>query len=319
MMEDRSAVFSAIAGKIKKARSVALFCHVRPDGDTLGGALAVKNCFPDKTADVYCDDDIPPKFSFLTGYGEIKRLIGAEYELYIAIDCSDIKRLGANGRFFFGKKETINIDHHITNERFASINLVGKEGSVCELLYKLFQSEKIAIQKPAAECIYCGLSSDTGNFSHSNTTKGTFLAAAHLTEIIGDISCINRHIFKSMSEGRLRLLVRVLGGLKSFSAGRIVVLTITKQDLLACGCQPYETEGLVDYAVNIETAEVGVTILEGDNNAYKVSFRSNGADVSKIAGEFGGGGHVRASGCVAVGEYSEVLRKIIKNTEFYLA
>lgn len=310
-----------IKSLIDNAKKIALICHIRPDGDTIGSTLALCNYLRinNKTCDVFCDDILPDKYNFLKGYDGIKNSeIGEDYDLLICLDCSDTKRTGKYSNFIVRHKNTINIDHHISNEKFATLNYVTEISSTCELIFQILKSYDALPDKDTYMCIYCGLSSDTGNFSHSNTTYTTFETAAELSKVIGDISIINRKIFKEKPINMVRLLNQVLSSLEMYADDKIAILTVYLKDLAKYNCLPHDTEGFVDYAINISGVEVGAILMQSENNSYKISLRSKQADVCKIASEFGGGGHKFASGCMLYGERDEVVKKLVKNAEFYL-
>lgn len=309
-----------IRDKIKNAKQIALICHIRPDGDTLGSALALYNYVVNfKKCTVFCDDTLPQKYGFLKGFEKISRGdISNEYDLIVCIDCSDLNRTGKYNFFIKNHNNVINIDHHISNEKYGNINYVIDASSTCEIIFYLLKHFDIKADKDIYTCIYCGLSSDTGNFSHSNTTYKTFEIAAELAKTIGDISYISQIIFKDMPLNKLMLLTEVLKNIKIYIDGKMAVLTVSYKDVEKYQCDIHDTEGFVDYAVNISGVEIGAILLESENNCYKISLRSKNANVCKIAAQFGGGGHIHAAGCMLCGDYQDVINKLIKNAEFYI-
>jgi phosphoesterase RecJ-like protein len=309
-----------ISGLIKQAGSLALICHIRPDGDTLGAALALYNYIaPQKKCAVYCDDALPRKYDFLKGFDKITSAdIDLSCDLVICLDCSDLKRTGKYAAALIGRQNVVNIDHHISNEKYAEINYVADASSTCEIVFTLLKTLGAKPDKDIYACIYCGLSSDTGNFSHSNTTSAAFSIAAELSGAIGDISFINYKIFKEIPLNKLQLLAVVLKDVKIFADGKIALLTVKSEDVTRYGCDVHDTEGFVDYAINIQDVEIGAILLESEKNCYKVSLRSKTANVCRIAAQFGGGGHIHAAGCMICGQYDEVVDKLVKNAEFYL-
>ena len=116
---------SELSIKLKTEKSVALFCHVRPDGDTLGSALAFSLCLNNLgiKAEVFCDDPVPSRFLFLNSANTVKSQLDGEYGAFLAIDCADITRLGSFAEAFMAHKNTYSIDHHISNTRYAKVNL----------------------------------------------------------------------------------------------------------------------------------------------------------------------------------------------------
>jgi phosphoesterase RecJ-like protein len=315
------AIIQKIKNKIDQAKDIAIICHIRPDGDTVGAGLALSNYIKSlgKKCVVYCDDVMPAKYAFLKGFEAISAGEASEkHDLVICVDCSDLKRTGNYENFVSKHKNTINIDHHISNENFALINYVEDISSTCEIIYKILKAFKAPPDRDTYICIYCGLSSDTGNFSHSNTTYKSFETAASLAKVIGNIDFINQKIYKEIPLCRLRLLAETLKSLQLFADGKIAVLTVYMSDLEKTNCEAYETEGFVDYAINIDGVDIGAILLESKNRTFKISLRSKKADVCKIAAEFGGGGHIHASGCMLFGERDEVVNKLVKTAEFYL-
>jgi phosphoesterase RecJ-like protein len=312
-------IFGAIGEKIDEAKSIAILCHIRPDGDTLGSALSLKNAVQKgRKCDVYCDDGIPGKFDFLKGFQEIKSGEMGRYDLMICVDCSDLNRLGRYSSVVKYHNNTINIDHHISNEKFAHINCVMDMSSTCEIIFNLIKFLGIEPDAEVYKCLYCGLSTDTGNFSHSNTTHATFEVAAELVKHIGDVSLITQRLYKDISKSRLLLLGHVLSNIKFYIGDKMAILTVFLNDLERFGCTGHDTEGFVDYAINIIGVEVGAILLECERGGYKVSLRSKRADVCKIASQFGGGGHIHASGCMLFGDYEEAVDKLVRNAEFYI-
>ncbi|MDD4003316.1 MAG: DHH family phosphoesterase, partial [Clostridia bacterium] len=257
-----------IRDKIKYAKQIALICHIRPDGDTLGSALALYNHIVNfKNCTVFCDDTLPQKYDFLKGYDKISSGdINNEYDLIICIDCSDLNRTGKYNFFIKNHNNVINIDHHISNEKFGNINYVIEASSTCEIIYFLLKHFDIKADKYIYTCIYCGLASDTGNFSHSNTTYVTFEIAAELAKTIGDISFINQKIFKETPLNKLMLLAEILRNIKLYIDGKMAVLSVSNIDVNKYQCDIHDTEGFVDYAINIQGVEIGAILLESEKN-----------------------------------------------------
>ncbi|NLK17621.1 MAG: bifunctional oligoribonuclease/PAP phosphatase NrnA [Clostridiales bacterium] len=311
-------IFGMIGEKINEAKSIAILCHIRPDGDTLGSALALKNALKHKECFVYCDDAISQKFDFLKGFYDIRGGEIGSHDLIICVDCSDLGRLGSYSSAVKYHENTVNIDHHISNEEFAHINCVLGLSSTCEIIFNLIKFMGIEPDADVYKCIFCGLSTDTGNFSHSNTTHTAFAVASELVRLIGDISFITQRLYKDIPKSKLLLLGHALSNIKFYIGDKMAILTILLEDLERFGCASNDTEGFVDYAINIVSVEVGAILLECEKGRFKVSLRSKSADVCKIAAQFGGGGHTHASGCMLFGDYEEVVDKLVRNAEFYI-
>ena len=219
---------------------------------------------------------------------------------------------------FYAHNNTVNIDHHISNEHFAKINCVINTASCCEIILSMLRRWGAELTRDMAICLYSGLSSDTGNFAHSNTSPETFEAAAVLARVVGDVNRITARLFKEITADKVRLMATAFSSMTIHCGGKLSVFFITYDALQKSGSPAHETEGVVDYAVNIDGVEVGVIMLESERGKFKVSLRSKHADVSKIAAEFGGGGHMHASGCMLFGSPDEVLSKLVKTVAFYV-
>ena len=95
-----------------------------------------------------------------------------------------------------------------------------------------------------------------------------------------------------------------------FHNDKFAIITIKKDLLISCGADPSETEGFIDFIMGIDSVEIGASIMEIDNNKYKISLRGKSANVNNVASAFGGGGHILASGCQIHGEYEEVVDRL---------
>ncbi len=301
-----------LSAKIKGERSVALFCHIRPDGDALGAALAFKLAlkYLGIKADVFCEDPVPPRFLFLKETATVKKSIDGDYTAFIAIDCADITRLGEFAEKFLAHKNTYIIDHHISNTRFAKTNFVRETSSNCENVLDLINELQVPIDEQTANLLAMGIMTDTGNFRHKNVTPKTLYSAGLMVEKGADLNTIYYHMFQAQTKQRAKLFGRVMDKIRYFFDGRFALATVRLEDFSACEAEQNETEGFIDFVMGVIGVEVGACVMETQKNKFKVSFRSKGTDVNAVAGTFGGGGHTLASGCQIQGEYEEVVDKI---------
>ncbi len=311
---------SELSSKLKQEKSVALFCHIRPDGDTLGSALALSCALKNLgiRAQVFCDDVVPSRFFFLDEVKEVKREIDGEYSAFVAIDCADTTRLGNLYDAFSRHKNTYLIDHHVSNTRYAKINYVFDNSSNCENILALIEELGVDINKEIATLLVMGIMTDTGNFRHKNVSANTMFSAGKMVEKGADLNTVYYHMFTKQSKERAKLFGQTMSKIRYFLDDRFAVATIRLTDIEESKARPEDTEGFVDFVMGIDTVEVGACIMELALNKFKISFRSKGADVNAVAGTFGGGGHVLASGCQINGEYEEVIDKITFAVSRYL-
>lgn len=303
---------SELSTKIKGELSTALFCHVRPDGDTLGAALAFKLALKSLgiKAEVFCDDPVPSRFLFLNEVSTVKRTLEGEFSAFIAIDCADITRLGCFSEQFSAHKNTYVIDHHISNGRYGKVNYVVDKASNCENILSIIKEMSVEITSDIANLLAMGIMTDTGNFRHKNVTAETLYSAGSLVEKGADLNKIYYYMFSAQTPERVKLFARVMSKIKYFFDGRFAVATVRLEDFADCGAEQSETEGFIDFIMGVIGVEVGACVMETQNNKFKISFRSKTADVNAVAGTFGGGGHTLASGCQINGVYEEIIDKI---------
>lgn len=308
-----SSTATEIINAIKAASTVMVCGHIRPDGDCIGSAMAMRRICEKlgKKADAVCDAEKPSAFAFLPEYSEFCAPRFDNYDLFIAVDCATEKRLGVYGQYLRNAKKSVHIDHHPVEQMFADVNCVRVEASsVCEVVYSLF-AESGLLDAQSATMLYTGLSTDTGHFMHSNTTPEVFKIASELTAYGVDIGAVNRGIYKTKSFNRIRLTARALDGIELFENGKIAFMTIMRSDMTECGCGMDDTEGLIDYASSIAGVEISICVCEQEGGTFRTSLRSVAADVSKVASLFGGGGHKLASGCILGGGREQVKDRLV--------
>lgn len=301
-----------LGAKLKEEKSVAIFCHIRPDGDTLGSALAFKLALNSLgiVAEVFCDDPVPSRFFFLNEAKEVKNAFGGSYTALLAIDCADSTRLGSFEKIFLEHKNTYSIDHHVSNTRYAKTNYVFDAASNCENVLSLIELLGVEISEQIANLLATGIMTDTGNFRHKNVTPSTLYSAGKMVEKGADLNQIYFNMFSAQSKARAKLFGITMSQIRYFYDGRVALATVRLKDFKEANAEQSETEGFIDFIMGIIGVEVGVCVMETQPNKYKISLRSKSADVNAVASRFGGGGHTLASGCQIFGDYEEVVDKI---------
>ncbi|MBO5480466.1 MAG: bifunctional oligoribonuclease/PAP phosphatase NrnA [Clostridia bacterium] len=314
-----------IAGRIRHAKSVAIFTHMRPDGDALGSALAIGRAldFLQVQNEVCVETELPSNLAFLQGIDKVKKAPSKPYDMLVCVDCSDVQRLGALSDEFLSATrkniETVNIDHHVSNTRFAKMNFVRTCSANCMNVFALITYMGTPLDKITAEYLLTGLLTDSGNFSHDDVTEETFTLAARLTKAGADIRTLQYELFKKQPRARAELHAMAMSGMRYAHNNRFAFAVVTRVMLAKCGADANLTEGFVDFPLSIDGVEVAATLLEVKFRQYKVSLRSKQyADVNKIAGVYGGGGHVRAAGCMLFGDLEDVIDKLTFTVSQYL-
>lgn len=317
----------AAARYIREHDRFLVVSHLQPDGDAASSTCAVgwllEQCGKDFI--MVNEDAIPSKFDYLYGFKQItsvKEQRPAErYRHIICIDCADFKRVGVVAECFEEGCELLNIDHHPTNDRYGTVNLIKDDAAATvELLYDLVTLMNIPWTKEAAECIYTGLLTDTGGFRYSSTSPKVMNIAAELLTHGVQGAELAEHLLETISYPHIQLLKRALASLEFSEDRRIAWMQVSNDDLQATGAGSDDMEGLVNYPRNIEGVAVGILFKQAEGEDIKISLRSGGeADVSRIAQEFGGGGHIRAAGATLQGTMNDVVDRVIESVKAALS
>ncbi|OQA15846.1 MAG: Bifunctional oligoribonuclease and PAP phosphatase NrnA [Firmicutes bacterium ADurb.Bin356] len=300
-----------------------LIAHTSPDGDTIGSSLAmfyILTCMG-KRVQVVCEHIVPYLYSFLPYAEAFNTPDTAEksYKNAIAIDCADKNRMGKAVGIYNASMLTGSIDHHKTNTAYGDYVLHDENASATgELVFHLWQHLGVAVEKSKtaldiACSLFTAISTDTGNFSYCNATPGSFRAAAALVEYGIDIAEINRLVYRTLPIGKTRLIGYVLSSMRLYNDARIGAAILLWEDFLRFGAIPEDVEGIIDYIRDVDSIEIAMILRQTQKGDFKVSMRSKRyADVSAIAGRFGGGGHLRAAGCTMQGQPEAILEQLLQ-------
>ncbi|MEG1646852.1 MAG: DHH family phosphoesterase [Clostridia bacterium] len=309
---------NSIVEKITNAKTIAIVCHNNPDGDTLGGGLALYKSLINlnKEAFVFCENGPSSKMSFMPLLDVINIKSLSEYDLSISVDCADFKTIGLPVEEFLKGKTKINIDHHKTNTRYADINFIKGSAANCENVFELLEQlneECECIDDTIAQLLYIGLITDSGNFSFSSVNSSTMSIASKLLKYNFNASKLSYILTKSKSKQSFDLHTKVLAKTRFFDENKIAIITFFEQDFEQTNTTSAETEGCINEALNVNGVQIAVAITQLNEQNYKVSFRTKEQiDASIMAGIFGGGGHKNAAGCRVNGFYEDVIDKILK-------
>ncbi len=296
--------FAPIIEKINSANDIVLLVHENPDGDAIGSIISLYKALTKigkKVEGVVERYPVNCMFLINTIGKEIKTFedtdLNKQYDLCIVLDCGNLERLSLAKDLFINAKDTVCIDHHETNISFANANyIVPIAAATGELIFDLLNEMQIAIDTEIATALYSSIISDTGNFSHNNTTKKSFEIAGDLIEYGIDITKISYYMFNESSLNRIKFMGRLLSNIEVFLDGKLSIISVTQEDIDEFQIDKSELDGIVDYARYIKGVEVGILIKPKDG-VYRISMRSNGnVDLLDIATKFNGGGHKYAAG-----------------------
>ena len=305
------------AKTIEAAPSVALACHQRPDGDALGSMLALHHLLEVHGKPSVASWPEPfvvgDHYRFLPGLDRATR--PADYpahpQVMVTFDCGSLGRLGDLRSAAGAAEELVVIDHHASNERFGTINVVDADAAATAVLVRRLAARlDWSLDQEAALCLYTGLVTDTGRFQYANTTPEVFSLAQELASFDLPIARITRQLFEEHRFPYLRLLADCLARAELDPDLGFVASWVSADDLRNHGVEVDETEGLIDVLRGTKEAEVSC-VLKETPEGIKVSLRSvSDADVGAVASRFGGGGHRLAAGFMASGTIPALLEAV---------
>ncbi len=319
---NRTAPYSDIAAALRAHQSFMVMSHHRPDGDAYGCQLAMALCLRalGKDVTVWNEDGLLEKFRFLPG----SELIHApaddapkrDVDCLVAVDCSTFLRLGRPLRVLGDVKQTINLDHHLTNEGFGNIVHIADMPAAGQLLYELFVATDLPLTAAMADCLFVAISTDTGSFQYRGTSARTFEIVADLVRRGVDVARLSTACYDANPLRRTHLLRAMLNDLALSAEDRVATAALSIAESKRMGLQAGDTENIIDHLRAIDTVDVAGFFEEmrtgSDQPAVRVSLRSkrDEIDVSAICAQFGGGGHRLASGARVSGALAEVRQQV---------
>lgn len=299
---------------LAKARLVLMPMHQNVDADGLSSPLAVMLALRQQgvqAVPMISDGVFPANLAFLPGVDDVL-IYGQDdlpdYDILCLVDCADRKRLGT---FYTddpdrvnGTVPIVNIDHHVTNDRFGVVNIVEPgAASASEVVTDILAAWGTELTAEIAQCLLAGIYGDTLGLRTESTTSRTMRTAADLVDAGASTAPIVDALFRLKPKSSVCLWER---GLQKVAwTGSVIWTELTPQEFDACGAAPVEAEGMVNFLVGTEGSRVAA-ILYANDRGWRVSMRSmaSDVDVSAIAAQFGGGGHPRAAGCTIEGDES---------------
>ena len=281
---------------------VVIFGHKDADGDTLGSSLAFAEGLrrSGHRAWIVIPPPHPQLYSWVPGFADLLAEPPGDVRDGIALflDASNVERTEQEAAHLGERSAVVNIDHHESNTRFGSLNLVDAGvAAVGQMCLRIFDQLQWEITPTMATCLYAAVLTDTGGFRHANTDESVLRDAARLTALGADPGGIAGQIYNSRPLSTMRLQSISLSSMQVEAQGRIVWARVTRQMLHRAGAVMAESEGIIDSLNSISGISVAIVFKEVTANLVKISVRSrDDVDAAAICATFGGGGHKRAAG-----------------------
>ena len=306
-----------MAQRLMAADNILILCHKNPDGDTIGSGSALYFALKalDKNAALLCADAVPARYAFTNAH-----LFKGEFEprMVVAVDVASLQLFGErNGVPQYTRHVDLCIDHHAGNTGYADFTLLDSSAAAAaELLYRVIVEMGVDITSHIADCLYTGLSTDTGCFRFSSTTADTHRVAAKLIEAGCHLEELNTLLFDTKPRERMEAERIARNHLEYYLDGRCALIYLTRDEIEHSGVDPADLEDLTSLPISIEGVKVGLTLRQQPGGSYRISVRTaKGVDACAIARRLGGGGHTRAAGCELLGDLENAKNAILAEVE----
>jgi phosphoesterase RecJ-like protein len=306
-----------VAQVLQEAKSVVLACHLNPDGDTLGCALALQSVLEGlgKRVVTLSSDGVPEIYRFLPGSEKV--LTSTEqrgFDVAVVCDTGTPERIGKARDAVFSARIIVDIDHHVTEGAFGDIRIQQpKAAATAEIVYRLLKVMDAPISPGVATCLLTGIITDTGLYRYMNVSPATFRLSATLMEAGASPAQIAEEVFERRSFPSVRLLGRALEHIRQEEEGKLVWSYLSYEDFTELGATDEDTEGIITQLRAVRDSVVLALLREVKPGRVRVSVRSRDErfDMSKLAEKFGGGGHRMAAGFWVDGGIDEAKAKVI--------
>lgn len=321
-MKKKSKTLEQASELIQSADRPLLICHIAPDGDAIGSLTGLGRALQKMGLEpaMACSDPIPPRFNYIPGIETVVQDIRAVFDLFISLDCSDLRRLGRLSQVStFGSTPLLNIDHHMTNLNFGTVNLVDPHASsTAEVVLRLLEYMAVPLDAQMATCLLTGIVTDTRGFRTSNVTVQVMEAVLRLIRAGASLPYITHHGLNRRPTVAI-LLWRAAMALLQIE-DRVIWTSIPLAIRRATGYTGDGDAGLVSFLVSAEDADVAVVFVEREDGGIEVGLRAvPGFDVAQVALQLGGGGHALAAGCTLTGPLEDVQAQVLAALQADLA
>jgi len=305
-LEAQSETLQACIDAIAQAQTIVITSHAKPDGDAVGSCLALKRILEPSGKRVRLAGlaPLPSRYASFAEEGEIETAVDVlkqgQTDLLIALDAASIDRIPEEFRNIRESIRILNVDHHADNTLFGDINLIDHSASSTgEIVYRLAKAGNYALNRNIAIPLWVAIVTDTGRFTHENTTPRALHVAAELLTFGLPTEEIDRRIYRSLTPAELVLQKRVMKSLEFHANGQIAFAVLTRSDFAEAGCGPEENNELIEIPRSVAGVNIAVLFYEHDDHSgIKASMRSSAPyDVGAVCRGLGGGGHPRAAGC----------------------
>lgn len=301
---------------LKGPRSWIVASHLSPDGDTLGAAIAMKHLLRRFGATVLhvCPDLVPDRYAFLPGAEEVQTHLPENLSDWglVTCDAAELSRFGDWADAFAAMPLRVNVDHHVSNPGFGTLNVVLTDAAATgEVVYRLYEHFDLMPELEAAQAMYAAIVTDTGGFAYEATTAETHRIAGELIARGVSPGWMTQQLFEQVPLSELRIKSQALSEMQRSADGRIVWTVVTHAMMDEAGADESQLDGLAEQMRSLKGVDVAFYLRESARG-LKLSLRGKHSDVNRIASHFGGGGHRRAAGATVPGPLAMAAARVLE-------
>jgi bifunctional oligoribonuclease and PAP phosphatase NrnA len=306
---------AVVAAALRERQSFILTSHARPDGDAIGSQLALAFALDalGKSVRLINRDPVPGPYRAFPGANRIELSDRATVpaDAVVLLECSELSRPDVAGleQYFI-----INVDHHLGNEMYGSVNWFDASAAACgEMVADIIDALGVAWTREMAANLYLAIATDTGSFRYGAISPRTFEKSRRIAETGIDTAALSRLIFDSYSVGRVRIMGALIAAMELYHGDRVAILHVSDELLAANEATIDDTEGLVNLPLGAREVVAVALFKRQADGVYRVSLRSKGdIDVRAVAAKWSGGGHKNAAGCTVSGDYEELKKAFVE-------
>ncbi len=312
-MTNTSPTLEAASRLLRSSRRPLLICHIAPDGDAVGSLTGLGQALQGMGVRpvMACSDPLPAMLRFIPGAALVTQQVEGPFDLVVALDCSDMERLGSLTQVEgFAALPLLNIDHHVTNLQFGTVNLVDAgASSTAEVVLRLLEYVGAPLNADLATSLLAGIVSDTRGFRTSNVTVEVFEAALRLMRLGASLPAVAQQALDRRPSSALRLWGVALNQLHV--ENRLAWIAIPFAMRRAAGYLGNGDAGLVSFIISADDVDLAAVFVEREDGRVEVGLRAApGFDVAQVALRLGGGGHALAAGCLLPGPLAEAQARV---------
>ncbi len=320
LLTEQDALLDQVTELIEGAQTIAICAHTSPDGDAIGSALGlaevIGRTWPDKqVTNLLADPDVVPRtYQFLPGSDTFVHVdeYDVDPDLFICVDLSNPSRLNEGEKVLARASKVAVLDHHPSQERFWDAGVVRPEAAAAGVIVAEYASRLGCLTPTIAQNLLCAIVTDTGRFQYQNADPESFRVASMLVDAGASPAEVAVNVYQSDRLAYLHLCATVMGRITTFEQGKIAYSYVTDADFRATGVPIAECDGLVDLVRCVEGSEVALFLKQVPGGKVRGNLRSkSNRDISGVAKEMGGGGHVAAAGFTVEGDIDQALSIVL--------